>query len=59
MTKQEFTNPDEADQLRMQLTRLLQEICATVAHQVRPEPLREAIALSQSALKSRRRDATS
>jgi hypothetical protein len=51
MTKQEFTPPNETEHLRTQLARLVQEICSTVAHQVRPQALREAIASSQKTLK--------
>ena len=43
---------NEAEALRRQLGQLLREVRATVAHPVRPEPLRQAIVRSQQMLKA-------
>ena len=45
------TRSDEASQLRQQLDRLVKEVRCTIAHPVRPEGLKEALAQSQEMLR--------
>ncbi|HMA51790.1 MAG TPA: hypothetical protein VKP60_18655 [Magnetospirillaceae bacterium] len=42
---------DEASQLREQLSNLVKEVRCTIAHQARPEGLREALTQSQEMLR--------